>query len=60
MANAIVWDKREGGRVAQSLVHDLLLPEDDPFFFEGDEDSLVWQLQWHTVAVISLSFLLFI
>ena len=60
MANALVWDKGEGGMVAQSLVHGLLLPEDDPFFFEGDEDSLVRQLQWHTVAVISLSFLLFI
>ena len=60
MANAIVWDKGEGGMVAQNLVHGLLLPEDDPFFFDGDEDSLVRQLQWHTVAVISLSFLLFI
>ena len=27
-ASAIVWDKGEGGRVAQSLVHGLLLPED--------------------------------
>ena len=56
-ASAIVWDKGEGGRVAQSLVHGLLLLEDVCFFSEGDEDSLVRRLQWHTVVVISLSFL---
>ena len=39
--SAIVWDKGEGGRVAQSLVHNLLLPEDVRFFFEGDENLLV-------------------
>ena len=43
--------------MAQSLVHGLLLPEDVRFFSKGDEDSLVQRLQWHTVAVISLSFL---
>ena len=57
MASAIVWDKGEGGRVAQSLVHGLLLPEDVCFFSEVDEDSLVRLLQWHTVVVIYLSFL---
>ena len=51
------WDKGHRGRVAQSLVHDLLLPKDVRFFTEGDEDSLVQRLQWHTVAVIFLSFL---
>ena len=56
-ASAIVWDKGEGGRVAQSLVHSLLLPEDVHFFSEGDEDLLVRRLQWHTIAVISLSLL---
>ena len=56
MANAVVWDKGEGGRVAQSLIHSLLLPEDVCFFSEGDEDSLVQRLQWHTVAVIPFSF----
>ena len=55
MTNAIVWDKGEGGRVAQSLVHDLLLLKDVRFFSEGDEDSLVRRLQWHTIVVISLS-----
>jgi len=60
MANAIVWENGEGGTVAQRLVHGLLLPEDDHFFFEGDEDSLVQQLQWQTIMVISLSILLFI
>ena len=44
MTNAIVWDKGQGGRVAQSLVHDLLLLKDVRFFSEGDEDSLVRRL----------------
>ena len=56
-ASATVWDKGEEGRVAQSLVHGVLLPKDVRFFSDGDEDSLVQWLQWHTVAVISLSFL---
>ena len=56
-ASAIIWDKGEGGRVAQSLVHSLLLVEDVRFFSEGDEDSLVRWLQWHTMAMIPLSFL---
>ena len=56
-ASAIIWDKGEGGRVAQSLVHGLLLLEDVRFFSEGDEDSLVQWLQWHTIVVISPSFL---
>ena len=43
--------------MAQSLVHGLLLAEDVRFFSEGDKDSLVRRLQWHTVVVISLSFL---
>ena len=45
------------GRVAQSLVHGLLLLEDVRFFTKGDEDLLVRRLQWHTVVVIFLSFL---
>ena len=56
-ASVRVWDKGEGGKVAQSLVHGLLLLEDIWFFTEGNEDSLVQRLQWHTVAVIFLSFL---
>jgi len=57
-ASAIVWDKGEGGKVAQSLVHGLLLPEDIRFFSEGDKDSLVRRLQWHTIMVIRLSLLI--
>ena len=57
MASTIVWDKGQGGRVAQSLVHGLLLPKDVHFFSKVDEDSLVRWLQWHTVVVIFLSFL---
>ena len=45
-ASAIVWDKGEGGRVEQSLVHGLLLPEDVCFFFEGDDDSYSGILWW--------------
>ena len=41
IASIRTWDKGHGGRVAQSLVHGLLLPEDVQFFTEGDEDSLV-------------------
>lgn len=44
IASVKVWDKGERGRVAQNLVHDLLLPEDVHFFTEGDEDLLVRQL----------------
>ena len=55
--STIVRDKGEGGRVAQSLVHGLLLPKDVHFFFKVDKDSLVRWLQWHTVVVIFLSFL---
>ena len=55
MTSAIVWDKGKGGKVAQSLVHDLLLLKDVRFFSEVDEDSLVRRLQWHTIVVISLS-----
>ena len=43
-ASAIVWDKGEGGRVAQSVVHSMLLLEDVRFFSEGDEDLLVWRV----------------
>ena len=38
------WDKGHRGRMAQSLVHGLLLLEDVQFFTEGDEDSLVRRL----------------
>ena len=54
-----VWEKGKGGRVAQSLVHGLLLPEDVRTFEDGTDESLGRRLQWHTIAVIlnSLFFL---
>ena len=39
-----VWEKGEGGRVAQSLVHDLLLPEDMHTFEDRMDESLGRQL----------------
>ena len=56
-ASIKAWAQGQGGRVAESLVHDLLLLEDIHFFSDGIEDSLVWRLQWHTVAVIFLPFI---
>ena len=50
-----MWEKGEGGCVAQSLVHDLLLPEDMHTFEDGMDESLGRQLQWHTIAVITCS-----
>ena len=49
MASVRMW--AQGGRVAHSLVSDLLLPEDIQFFSDGSEDSIVRWLQWHTIAV---------
>ena len=51
-ASVRIWEKGEGGRVAQSLVHGLLLPEDMHTFEEGTEESMGRRLQWHTIAVI--------
>ena len=51
-----MWDRGEGGRVAQSLVHDLFLPEDVHAFKDGIDESMGRRLQWHTIAVISCSF----
>ena len=47
-----VWDKSEGGRVAQSLAHGLLLLEDVHAFEKGTEESIGRRLQWHTIVVI--------
>ena len=49
--NVWVWEKGAGGRVAQSLVHDLLLPVDVHTFEDGTDESLGRWLQWHTIAV---------
>ena len=53
-ASVRAWEKGEGGRVAQSLVHGLLLPEDVSAFSDGTNESMGRRLQWYTVAVISL------
>ena len=44
--------------MTQSLVGDLLLPKDIRFFSNSSEDSIVRQLQWHTIAVSSFTLLL--
>ena len=51
-ASVRVWEKGERGRIAQILVHGLLLPEDVHAFKEGTEESMGRRLQWHTIAVI--------
>ncbi|KAL0015053.1 hypothetical protein SO802_002122 [Lithocarpus litseifolius] len=48
-----VWDKGKGSRVAQSLVCDLLLPEDIHVFEDGTDESLGRRLQWHTIVELS-------
>ena len=52
------WEKGEGGRVAQSLAHGLLLPEDVSSFAEAPDDYMGRRLQWHTIAVTFLHFFL--
>ena len=54
-ASVRVWEKGEGGHIAQSLAHGLLLPEDFSTFVDGTEESIGRRLQWHTIAVNSLS-----
>ena len=46
-----VWEKGEGGRVAQSLVHDLLLPKDIHTFEDGTDELLGRRLKSHIIAV---------
>ena len=53
-ASVRAWEKGEGGRVAQSLVHGLLLPEDVSAFADGTDGSMGRRLQWHTIAVSPL------
>ena len=54
-ASVRVWEKGKGGRIAQSLAHGLLLPKDVSAFVDGTEESMGRRLQWHTIAVTSLS-----
>ena len=53
IASVQVWDKGEGGRVAQSMAHGLLLPEDVHAFEDGTDKSMGRRLQWLTITVIS-------
>ena len=46
-----MWEKGEGGRIAQSLVEGLLLPEDVHTFEEGSEEFVGRWLEWHAIAV---------
>ena len=55
-----MWEKGEGGRIAQTLAEALLLPEDVHAFEEGSEESVGRRLEWHAIAVILLSIYFFI
>ena len=59
-ASIKAWAQGQGGRVAESLVHGLLLPEDVQFFLDGTKDLLARHLQWHTIVVIFYLTLIFI
>ena len=47
-----MWEKGEGGRIAQTLAMGLLLPDYVHAFKEGTKESMGRRLQWHTIAVI--------
>ena len=47
-----MWEKGEGGRIAQSLAEGLLLPNNVHAFEEGSEESVERRLEWHAIAVI--------
>ena len=47
-----MWEKGEGGHIAQTLAEGLLLPEDVHAFKEGSEKSVGRRLEWHAIAVI--------
>ena len=46
-----LWEKGEGGRIAQTLAEGLLLPDDVHAFKEGFEESVGRRLEWHAIAV---------
>ena len=54
-ASVRMWDKGEGGRIAQTLAGALQLPEDVHAFEDGSEESVGRRLEWHAIAVILLS-----
>ena len=55
-----MWEKGEGGRIAQTLAKGLLLPDDLYAFEDGSEESMGRRLEWHAIAVILLSIWSFI
>ena len=50
-----IWEKCEGGHIAQTLATGLLLPDDVHAFEEGTEEYVGRRLQWHTIAVTPFS-----
>ena len=54
-ASVWVWEKGEGGHIAQSLAPGLLLPEDVSAFANGTKESMGRRFQWHTTVVTTLS-----
>ena len=46
-----MWEKGEGGRIAQTLAEGLLLPDDVHAFKEGSEESVGHRLEWQPIAV---------
>ena len=53
-ASVRVWEKGEGGRIAQSLAQGLRLLEDMRTFADETEESMGRRFQWHTIVVTSL------
>ena len=47
-----MWEKGEGGCIAQTLAEGLLLLDDVHAFEEGSEESVGHRLEWHAIAVI--------
>ena len=54
-----MWEKGEGGHIAQTLAKGLLFPDDMHAFEEGLEESVGRRLEWHAIAVTPCSFLTF-
>ena len=46
-----MWEKGEGGRIAQTLAEGLLLLNDVHAFKDESEESVGRWLEWHTIAV---------
>ena len=58
-ASVRTWAQGKGARVTRSLGYGLQLSEDVHLFSGGVDESLSSWLQWHTIAVMHFSFLLF-